>query len=186
VGCGRGEVWCSWTGVLGILTKQPFLGPTVSLLTIIYGVGTPCHGGLLVMVGSIGYYGKPLLFARICSFQNPANGETVMHNLRPYGKSWWFGGTEDAENIIYKDKTWCRGVCFLIAFLLCPFTSCLVPRQPLSSFFGHTHEAFFISLRKRTQLIPEMLAISRALALVLHLIVSLFFLLKQSTDLPTP
>lgn len=38
------------------------------------------------MVGSICYYGKTLLFERICSFKNPANSETAVHNLRPYGK----------------------------------------------------------------------------------------------------
>lgn len=38
-----------------------------------------------------------------CYFQNPANGETAVHNLRPYSKC-GFGGTEDAENIIYIDR----------------------------------------------------------------------------------
>jgi len=54
-----------------------------------------------------------------------------------------------------------------------------------SLFFGHTHKAFFIFLKKGT-FIPEMLALSRALALVLHLFVPSFFLMKKSIDLPTP
>jgi len=35
---------------------------------------------------------KTLLFERICSFQNPADGETAMQNLRPCSKC-GFGGT---------------------------------------------------------------------------------------------
>jgi hypothetical protein len=54
------------------------------------------------MVGSICYYGKILLFARIYCFQNPAKSETAMHNLRSCGEC-GFGRNEGAESIIYKE-----------------------------------------------------------------------------------
>jgi hypothetical protein len=71
------EVSCNRTGALGILKNKHFWDP-MSLRVVGHGGGT--------------YYGKTLLFERICSFQNPANGESAMHNLRPYGKC-GFGGT---------------------------------------------------------------------------------------------
>jgi len=58
-------------------------------------------------------------------------------------------------------------------------------KTTLSAFFSHTHKAFSIFLRKGT-FIPEMLALSITLALVLHLFVPSFFLMKQSIDLRTP
>lgn len=72
-----GEVWCNRTGVLGILKKLTFLGPHVI-------------EGCWSWWGT--YYGKTLLFERICSLQNPADGETAMQNLRPCSKC-GFGGT---------------------------------------------------------------------------------------------
>jgi hypothetical protein len=58
-----------------------------------------------------------------------------------------------------------------MGFLLCPLYIC---QDSMSPFFSYTHKAFSIFLRKGTQLIPEILAFNRALAIVLRLFVFVF------------